>query len=73
MYRPFIPDSCESETYKQEVSSLVGKGSSGYIQAVRSEIFDLRVDTGHKYDGGISGLLDAYIDLFATRGIPGSR
>ena len=73
VYQPFIPSPVQPETYKQEVSSLVSEGGSGYIRAVRNELYDLRSDTGHKYDSGISGLLDAYLDMFARRGIPGNR
>ena len=51
----------------------MSEGSSGYVAAVRNELYDLRVSTGHKYDGGISAYLDAVIDMLAGRGLPGSR
>ena len=59
--------------YKDNVSQRIARGGSGYIEALRNEIWDLRVCTGHRYDGGISGYLDAVIDMLATRGIPGNK
>ena len=72
-YKPFLPDSTPNLPYRQEMSQLVGKGCSGYIEAVRDELYDLRLNTGHKYDGGISAYLDAVIDMLAVRGLPESR
>lgn len=71
--QPYFPGSRPGGTYKQEISAQVAKGSSGYVHAVRCELFDLRLSTGHKYDGGISAFLDAAIDMIATRGIPESK
>ena len=59
--------------YKDQVSQKIAQGGSGYVEALRNEIWDLRLTTGHRYDGGISACLDAVIDLLATRGIPGSK
>lgn len=73
VYQPFLPDSGPRPTYQQEMSQSVSEGSSGYVAAVRNELYDLRVSTGHKYDGGISAYLDAVIDMLAGRGLPGSR
>jgi len=73
VYQPFLPDSGPKLTYQQEISQAVSQGSSGYVAAVRDELYDLRVSTGHKYDGGISAYLDAVIDMLAVRGFPGSR
>ncbi len=72
-YQSFLPDETDAPTYKQEVAQLVGEGGAGYVQAVRSELYDLRTTTGHKYDGGVSAYLDAVVDMIASRGVPGSR
>lgn len=73
VYKPCFPDGVASGTYKQEISNRIAKGSSGYIEAMRNEIYDLRVTTGHRYDGGISAYLDAVIDMIASQGIPESK
>lgn len=73
VYQPVLPGGSPKLSYQQEMSQEVGKGSSGYVAAVRDELYDLRISTGHKYDGGISAYLDAVIDMLASRGLPGSR
>ena len=73
VYQPYFPSRTENVTYKQEIAQKVAAGGAGYIEAVRNELYDLRVCTGHKYDGGISAFLDAVIDMIATRGIHGSK
>lgn len=73
VYQPVLPSSAPRLSYQQEMSREVGKGSSGYVAAVRDELYDLRVSTGHKYDGGISAYLDAVIDMLAARGLPGGK
>lgn len=73
VYKPYFPDGVPNGTYKQEISDKIAQGSSGYIEAMRNEIYDLRVTTGHRYDGGISAYLDAVIDMIASQGIPGSK
>lgn len=60
-------------TYKQAITQQIGQGGSGYIEAMRDELLDLRKSTGNRYDGGVSGFLDAVIDMFATRGIPKAK
>lgn len=73
VYRPVLPSNTPKLSYQQEMSQELGKGSSGYVAAVRDELYDLRVSTGHKYDGGISAYLDAVIDMLASRGLPGNK
>lgn len=60
-------------TYKKAIAQQIGQGGSGYIDALRNELLDLRVSTGNRYDGGVSAFLDAVIDMFATRGIPKAK
>ena len=62
----------ENVTYKQAMAERIGIGGSGYIEAMRNELYDLRVAVGNRYDGGISGYLDAVVDMLATHGIPKS-
>lgn len=69
-YRSFLPDVGLAPTYKEEISQMVASGGAGYVSAIRDELYDLRVSTGHKYDGGVSAFLDAVVDMIASRGIP---
>ena len=70
VYRPFLPSRLPPQTYQQEVARMVGTGGSGYVAAVRNELYDLRACTGHRYDGAVSAYLDTVIDMIASRGIP---
>jgi hypothetical protein len=60
-------------TYKDRISQSIAQGSSGYINALKNEVYDLKSATGGRYDGGISAFLDAVIDMIATRGIPDAK
>ena len=73
VFEPMFPSSVPPTTYKESITRNLEKGGSGYIDSVRSELLDLRVTTGHRYDGGVSGYLDAVIDMLASRGLPGAR
>lgn len=73
VYEPLFPSRTPNLTYRDSISEKIAQGGSGYIEALRNEVWDLRVTTGHRYDDGISGFLDAVIDMLATRGIPGSK
>lgn len=69
-YHSVFPDNVPEIKYKYSVSQKLEQGGSGYIELVKAELLDLRITTGHRYDGGISAYLDAVIDMLATRGIP---
>lgn len=69
-YHSVFPDNVSETKYKDSVSQKLEQGGSGYIELVKAELLDLRITTGHRYDGGISAYLDAVIDMLATRGIP---
>ena len=71
-YSSFIPGGDSPLTYKESMEQKLAEGGSGYVQAVRDELYDLRVTTGHRYDGGIAAFLDAVVDMIASRGIPRS-
>lgn len=73
VYAPLFPSNIPGQTYKESISQKVAQGGSGYIEALRNEVWDLRLCTGHRYDGGIAGFLDAVMDMLATRGIPDSK
>ena len=70
---PIIPSNIKPMTHKRVVSEKIAEGGSGYVEAVRDELLELRACTGHKYDGGVSAFLDAVIDMLARRGIPDAR
>lgn len=71
VYESFIPGGPPAQSYKEDVADKIGEGSSGYLEAMRDELYDLRIATGSRYDGGIGAFLDAVVDMIATRGIPG--
>ena len=73
VYEPILPSSIPSVSYKESITQNLEKGGSGYIDSVKAELLDLRMTTDHRYDGGVSGYLDAVIDMLATRGIPEAK
>ena len=73
VYEPFIPSSIPSVSYKESITQNLERGSPGYIDSVKSELLDLRLTTGHRYDGGVSAYLDTVIDMLASRGIPEAK
>lgn len=73
VYHYAFPTTIPETKYQESVIRNIEKGSSGYIEAIRSELLDLRSTTGHRYDGGVSAYLDAVIDMLATRGIPKAK
>ena len=72
-YYSIFPTQIPVKNYKDSIIEKLGQGSSGYIDSVKCELWDLRNTTGHRYDGGISAYLDAIIDMLATRGIPKAK
>lgn len=73
VYHSIIPGSPPGVSYKESITQNLKQGGCGYISSVRNELYDLRIQTGHTYDGGVSGMLDAVIDMLSTRGIPGAK
>ena len=71
VYEPLFPGGPPSVSYKENVARKVDEGGTGYVEAIRDEIYDLRIATGDRYDGGISAFLDAVVDMIASWGIPG--
>ena len=69
-YHSVFPNFVPETKYKYSVSQKLEQGGSGYIELIKAELLDLRIATGHRYDGGISAYLDAVIDMLATHGIP---
>lgn len=72
-YKPAFPTNIPSSQYRESIVSKIQQGGSGYIEAVRNELFDLRLQTGHRYDGGVSAYLDTVVDMLATSGIPEAK
>lgn len=60
-------------TYKDSISQAIAQGSVGYLRAVKNELYDLKIATGGRYDGGISAYLDAVIDMIAIQGVPAAK
>lgn len=73
VYEPLFPSNIPSVNYKESITQNLERGSSGYIDSVKAELYDLRVTTGHRYDGAVSAYLDAVIDMLACKGIPDAK
>lgn len=72
-YQPVFSPSISSTNYKESIIQNLEKGSAGYVDSIKHELWDLRSTTGHRYDGGVAAYLDAVIDMLSTRGIPKAR
>lgn len=72
-YKPVFPTGVPLTNYKESIIHNLENGSSGYVDSIKHELLDLRVTTGHRYDGGISAYLDAVIDMLSTRGLPKAK
>ena len=72
VYQAVFPTNLFASKYKESIIEKIQQGGSGYVEAIRCELLDLRLQTGHRYDGGISAYLDAAMDMIATSGIPES-
>ena len=66
--RELLEDGHPSTSFVRPLVNTVIYRDGTYIN--RNELYDLRVCTGHRYDGGVSAFLDAVVDMIAARGLP---